>query len=180
MRIGVVGSREYPRDMAFDIFDVEITFGDVVFSGGAKGADAWIKEYCELHKFDKSLVFHELPPKILKPELLNKEGKPIRPLTDDDYFGRNLMIAFNSEKLVCLIPDRKYKSGTWNTLIAFVQQEKYDFIIYNEKGREWNYSILPRWVKKKLKKKTKHKKIDSFLDAKTAPKQYQSKYKRKR
>lgn len=200
MRIGIVGDEDFPRESAFFIFDAVVSPLDVIFSGECEsGADKHIKEYCELNLENKKLTYHGIPPKCVKPELLtngrqlkevkveegketrkdlvDKNGKFLRVLREEDFFHRNMLISFNVEELICLIHSRRYAGGAWNTLKHFIKEEKYNFSIFNEKGGEWEFQDFPVWLKKALKKKRKHKKLVDFAEPKGKIKpKYVSKY----
>lgn len=130
MKVGVVGNRDgIPRDTVIKILSEVIKPGDVIISGGARGVDAFAKEFARGRDLDLVEFLPEQPRR-------------------EYYFKRNREIALRSDILIAFVRRGKYKSGTWNTISQFLRlpNKKGQFILYDEKGREWEESEYPEWL----------------------------------
>ncbi len=84
MIIAVVGSRDFGDKSLVDetLFNELTRQNDVVITGGAKGVDTWVKEFCKMNA---------TPCKIIR---------PINPSKKLDYLFRNVEILTLADKII--------------------------------------------------------------------------------
>jgi len=121
-RVAIVGSRKYKnKEKMFELLDmffISENREDFLFiSGGADGPDKWAEEWCKLRGFEIKVF-------------------PI--LGDEHPFDRNWRVADASKQLIGFVNKNQYRSGTWNTVSHFRKQGKYDYMVFDQYGTQWD------------------------------------------
>jgi len=141
IKFGFVGSGEYKNKKMVEKTLIELVCPnkDIVVSGRSPrndydNVDIWAEEWAN--------IFCKIPPII----------HPAKEFTSNGFFARNKLVADDSDFLICFINRGQYKSGTWNTIKHFTRKggKEYgeDWFIYDEDGKEWQGSELPRQYRK--------------------------------
>jgi phosphoribosylpyrophosphate synthetase len=102
MKIGIVGSREFPQLNLVDTFISDLPDNITIVSGGARGVDAMARECAE--KYGLSYIEY-------LPDLSNCQEK--REYTEA-YYKRNQQIVDHSDLIVAFT--EKTSGGTWDTI----------------------------------------------------------------
>lgn len=110
MRLGVVGSRDYPDLLAVAAYIHALPLDTVIVSGGARGVDKTAADTARARGMEVVEHFPDL------------EGATKRGALTARYYARNLKIVDDSDKVVAFT--QKTTGGTWNTIAHAIRAGK--------------------------------------------------------
>jgi len=152
INIGIVGNRNFKDvELGFDLVEnwieklVIVKKSYKIHSGEAKSKHKGnVDQRAKKKAIEIGLEYIPHEPR-LNDNMTQKER-------NDEFKRRNGELAKVVKILICFINKGQWHSGTFNTINQFTKLGKWDFLIFNQWGKIWEYKDLPKWLRDRILK----------------------------